>query len=202
MPKRLAKKYLETLYKSGKSMAEIAAKVGCSLHKVSYWFNQYEIPRRSRSEANYIKYNPNGDPFEIKNNLDKKDSFLKGLGMGIYWGEGSKTSSHSLRVSNTDVGIIKSFRRFLKDICGLRMDKATYSIICFNDTDPAVARNYWSEKLGILPAKFGKITVIPKQGKGTYKRKSRFGVCTVQVSNVKLRNWMMTELESLREVPG
>jgi len=50
-----------------------------------------------------IKYNPNGDPFEIKTNLDKGEQFLKGLGLGIYWGEGTKTSIHSLRVANTDV---------------------------------------------------------------------------------------------------
>src|ERR1700690_241208 len=98
MDKDLLKKH----YESGKSMAEIATDLGFSVHKILYWMIKYEIPRRSRSEANYLKYNPGGDPFEIKNNLNSEELFLKGLGMGIYWGEGAKTSEHSLRVANTD----------------------------------------------------------------------------------------------------
>ena len=189
---------LEELYKSGRSMAEIAQKYGCSVHKIVYWMNKYKIVRRSRSEANYIKYNPDGDPFKIKSELNDEERFLKGLGLGIYWGEGAKTSNHSLRVANTDVGIIKTFRKFLLEICGLRENKITYSLICFNDADPNIARNYWSKELGILPHKFGKITIIPKQGKGTYKKKSMFGVCTIQASNIKLRNWLIGELEILK----
>ena len=120
-----------------------------------------------------------------------------GLGLGIYWGEGSKKSKYSLRVANTDVGIIKTFRKFLLDICGVRKNKITFSIVCFNDVDPDNSRNFWAKELGILPEKFGKITVIPKQGKGTYKKKSLYGVCTIQVSNIKLRNWMMQELDRI-----
>jgi hypothetical protein len=178
-------------------MKEMSQKCNCSVHKVAYWMNKYKIARRTRDEANYLKYNPNGDPFVIKTKLNPDEQFLKGLGLGIYWGEGAKTSEHSLRVANTDVGIIRAFRRFLLNICGLREDKISYSLICFNDVDPNIARNYWAKELGILPHKFGKITIIPKQGKGTYKRKSTFGVCTIQASNIKLREWMMKELGQL-----
>jgi hypothetical protein len=193
---------LRNLYNSGKSMAEMAVFNKCSMHKITYWMIKYNIPRRSRSEAIYLKYNPNGDPFGIRNNLTLEEWFLKGLGLGIYWGEGAKTSKYSLRVANTDAGIIRSFRSFLLKICRLRKDKITYSLICFNDADPESVRNHWSEQLGILPNKFGKITIIPKQGKGTYKRKSLFGVCTIQASNIKLRDWMMKELEALKDVPS
>ena len=41
------------LYKRGLSMQEIADKMGWSLHKVSYWLNKCNIPRRSPSEAAY-----------------------------------------------------------------------------------------------------------------------------------------------------
>ena len=165
---------LKNLYNSGKSMAEIAIFFDCSMHKIAYWMIKYNIPRRSRSEASYLKYNPNGNPFDIRSNLTLEQCFLKGLGLGIYWGEGAKTSKYSLRVANTDVGIIRAFRSFLLKICRLREDKITYSLICFNDINPEGARDHWSEQLGILPNKFGKITIIPKQGKGTYKRKSLF----------------------------
>lgn len=195
------KENLEELYKSGKSMAEIGIYLGCSQHKVAYWLSKHKIPRRNRSDANYLKYNPDGDPFKIKHDLSSSEMFLYGLGLGIYWGEGAKTNIHSLRVSNTDVEIIKTFRQFLLNICGLRQNKITYSIVSFNDIDPEVARGYWSKELGILPEKFGKITIISKQGKGTYKKKSTFGVCTLQVSNIKLKKWMMGELEVLKKLP-
>ena len=194
----IGKNELRRLYTEGRSMLEISEKYGCSMHKVAYWMKKYQIPRRSRSEANYLKYNPDGDPFKIKTNLTLEEQLLKGIGLGIYWGEGAKTNKYSLRVANTDAGIIRTFRQFLLKICGLKKGKATYSLVCFNDVNPDTARNYWSKELGILPDKFGKITIIPKQGKGTYKKKSKFGVCTIQVSNIKLRNWMMKELKFLR----
>jgi len=196
---KISKFELEKLYKSGMSMMEISERFKCSVHKIVYWMKKYEIARRSRSDANYIKYNPNGDPFEIKTNLDKGEQFLKGLGLGIYWGEGTKTSIHSLRVANTDVYVIKKFREFLLKVCNLNRDKITYSLICFNDAGPNAARDYWSKELGILPNKFGKITIIPKQGKGTYGHKSLYGVCTIHVNNMKIRNWMMSQLKALQK---
>lgn len=58
---------LETLYNSGLSMIEIATKLKCSPHKIVYWMNKYSLQRRSLSNAMYVKLNPNGDPFKIKN---------------------------------------------------------------------------------------------------------------------------------------
>lgn len=192
------KAYLEKLYFSGKSMAQIAEVSSFSISKIVYWMRKYDIKRRSRSEANYVLYNPDGDPFKIKEILSEEELVLKGLGFGIYWGEGSKLSKHSLRVANTNPQILRSFREFLKKICQLEDKRISYSIVAFNDVDPEVSRLYWSKELKISPNKFGKITQIPKQGHGTYKRKSLYGVCTINANNVKLRNWLMSTLEKLR----
>lgn len=193
------KDQLRNLYLSGKSVSQVARTLNCSIHKVVYWMDVYGISRRSRSAAGYLQHNPNGDPFKIKRKLSPSEKFLKGVGLGIYWGEGTKTTKYSLRVANTDPAVIKVFREFLRHICLVREDKITYSIVSFNDTDPEVSRSYWSKQLGILPTKFGKITIIPKQGKGTYKKKSAFGVCTIQLSNIKLRSWVMGELENIQK---
>lgn len=200
MNKKIIKKELINLYVSGKSMAEIATLLNCSIHKIDYWMDKYSVKRRNRSEATYIKRNPDGDPFKIKTKLSKDDKFLLGLGIGIYWGEGTKVTKHSLRVANSDPGIIKMFVKFLTEICQLRLNKITYSIICFNDSDPNIARKFWSQELKISPDRFGKITQIPKQGKGTYKKKSLYGVCTVQASNIKLRNWLISQIESTKNL--
>lgn len=160
---------------------------------------KYKIKRRSHSEASYIKQNPNGDPFRIKKNLTKDETFLYGLGLGIYWGEGNKNPTiPSLRVANTDPNLIKVFLAFLKSIYGLNENRFSYSIVCFNDVNPEKARAYWAKELRIPPQKFGKITTIPKQGNGTYKRKSKFGVCTAQGNNSKLRKLVSAKIEKLK----
>lgn len=189
---------LSDLYKSGKSMKQIAAEFNCSEHRVVYWMTKYGIKRRNRSDASYIRSNPDGDPFIIKTELNNEESKLFGLGLGIYWGEGEKVSKHQLRVTNTDPDVLRTYIRFLLTICQIKKEKITYSIICFNDVDPKDAALYWTKELQLSEGKFGKIVQIPPQGKGTYKRKNKTGVCTVTVSNIKLKSWIMGELEKLR----
>lgn len=176
-------------------MAEIAEKLKCSIHKIVYWMDKYKIKRRSPSNAAYVKANPNGDPFQIKHNKTPSDKFLLGIAFGIYLGEGNKVTKTSLRIANCDPKILKLFILFLHNICHLDPKRISASIVCFNDTDPEVARTYWANQLSISSIKFGKITQIPTQGKGTYRRKSQFGVCTIQANNVKLSKWFRKQLK-------
>jgi hypothetical protein len=194
------KSELKKLYSLGMSMAEISQKYKCSIHKVVYWMRKYGILRRNHSESSYLKHNPDGDPFKIKTSLTTEDVFLLGLGIGIYWGEGNKTLEVSaLRVANTDPDLIRTFLRFLSEIYGLDKKRFSYSIVCFNDVNPEDSRKYWSNELKISPEKFGKITIIAKQGKGTYRKKSRYGVCTVQGNNVKLKKIVFDEIQKIRD---
>ena len=191
----VSKSRLTELYNSGHSMAEIAKTLNCSQNKIVYWMNKYQVKKRSRREATYVKRNPNGDPFLIKEDLTKEEMFLLGLGIGIYWGKGEKVSVNAIRVANTDPNIIKTFIKFLLEICQLERRKLSYSIVCFNDSDPDEAKIHWAEKLRISEEKFGRIVQIPTQGKGSYKRKSQFGVCTLAVSNPKLKSWIMEQIK-------
>jgi hypothetical protein len=190
-------KILRDLYEGGLSMKKMAQKIGCSEHKITYWMKKYDIERRSRSAALYLYSNPFGDPFKIKQKLTPKESVLYGLGLGIYWGEGEKVSKYQLRVANTNPGVIRTFVDFLLIICQLSSHKISYHLICFNDTDINESALYWSKELEIPREKFGKIVQISPQGKGTYRKKSKFGVCTVIVSNIKLKEWIMKELSNL-----
>src|SRR3989344_9085899 len=119
----LSKEKLNKLYSGGKSLSEISNELNFSVHKIKYWMDKYKIKRRSLSDALYIKNNSNGDPFKIKTDLDKKEIFLLGMGLGIYWGEGNKVTANSVRVANTDPYMIKSFITFLKKICGVENSK-------------------------------------------------------------------------------
>lgn len=193
------KQKLSKLYISGKSMKDIADSLHCSIHTVVYWMDKYGIKRRTLSEATYIKANPHGDPFHIQPNLTRQEQFLYGLGVGIYLGEGNKMAPHALRIANTNPLVHKLFLQFLSEVCHFDKHRISYSIVCFNDTDPKKARAYWAKQLQISPEKFGKITQIPKQGKGTYKKKSLYGVCTTQANNTKLAAWLRGNIIELEK---
>lgn len=185
------------LYASGLSLNDISQQLGCSVHKVAYWLNKAKVTKRTPSQALYLKYNPNGDPFSIKDIKTTDDAFLYGLGIGIYWGEGNKADPYAAKVANTDPQIILSFIKFLTRVCGVKPEKIKYSLVCFNDHDPRKIATYWSKVLGVPNEKFGKIVRIPPQGKGTYRRKSEFGVCTVGIYNRNFKRWLLHTLATI-----
>ena len=178
-------------------MQEVCSKTGVRYKRVLYCLQKSNIPRRSISEAIYRMHNPDGDPFEIKKNLTRKDIFLKDLGIGLYWGEGHKRSKHSVKVGNTDPYLIKKFVEFCIEICGVKKEKIKYGLQVFNDADPKKARNFWIRALKIRKEKLTGVSTIPPQGKGTYKRKSQYGVLSVYVHNMKLKDQLDKWLEEM-----
>lgn len=182
-------------------MMDIAKYLNCSVHKVVYWMDKYKIQRRSFSEAVYLAENPNGDPFNIRTKLSPIEERLYGLGLGIYWGEGEKISKGKVRVSNSDPNLITVFREFLISICQVTHSRIHYYLICFNDSNTHAVKSYWANQLQTTEDKFGKIVQIAPQGKGTYRKKSQYGVCILEVSNIKLKAWVMQELNKLSQMP-
>jgi hypothetical protein len=180
-------------------MSAIGRELGVSTDKVRWWINKYNISIRSKSEQSYLQHDPNGDKHLIKENLTVEDSFLFGLGLGIYWGEGNKVDEYSVRVGNTDPRLLKSFIRFLIEICGVKKENIKLGLQIFNDIDEKVALAYWMTKLDFPITSFHKkISVIPPQGKGTYKRKSKYGVLQIYVSNKRLKQWIMQKIEDIK----
>ncbi len=180
---------LKELYINQKlSVTEISKILMCSIHKINYWMDKYGIKRRSISDAIYQKSNPHGDPFKIKTITTTEDAALLGIGIGLYWGEGNKLGKHSIRLGNTDPGIIKTFIKFLVDICGINTDKLRYSLQIFSDVDPQQALDYWKRELNADESRFTKVIVTPARAIGTYRNKNMNGVLTVNFHNYKLRD--------------
>lgn len=173
---------------------DIAKRENLSNSGVAYLMNKYGIERRSRSEATYVKRNPRGDPFKVRKNLNARDLFLKGLGLGLYWGEGDKSRSTQLRVSNTDPRLIRKFREILIKIYRVKKEKIRYSLIVFNDGSKTEAIKFWTKQLNIKKQQLGKVTEIPSRGKGTYKNKSMLGVLAISVANKKLKEIILREI--------
>jgi hypothetical protein len=184
--KMITKERLERLYNKGLSMMEIATKIGISNSGVKYLAEKYNIPRRSRSEANYLKYNPKGDPFKIKRLKTRKDVELFNLGIGLFLGEGTKKNKFNVALANSDPQILRLFLKFLREICRVEGRKIKAALNIFNDIDSKEAVDFWS-KLTKIPINQVKTITIRKSKGGTYKNKSRWGTLTVYVPNVKLK---------------
>lgn len=179
------------------SVAQIAKIERCSENKINYWLRKYNIPKRSISEAVYLKHNPLGDPFKITNPKNVEETILFGIGLGLYWGEGTKSNKFSIRLGNTNPRIILKFIEFLVKIYNIKKEKLKFGLQIFSDMGRAEVLRYWLKELGVSASQFQKVIVTPSRGIGTYGRKTKYGVLTVYYHNKKLRDMLCGALEKL-----
>lgn len=190
---------LQNLYtRDQKSAKEIALIFFCSENKIHYWLKKYGIQKRSISAATYIKANPRGNPFEFKHPDSPETWFLFGLGLGLYWGEGNKANTHAIRLGNTDPDLIKTFLHFLKKIYNIDLERLKFGLQIFSDIEPDKALAFWTKKLNVPRSKFYKVTLSNLNRKGTYLKKSKYGVLTIYFSNTKLRDTIVSAIDELR----
>ena len=192
MDKNILLKYY---IKERKSISEIADILNKSETGINYWIRKYEIKKRTISEAIYLKNNPNGDPFDVKVPDNLYLSELKGIGIGLYWGEGSKKNKNSIKLCNTDPALINKFIEFLIKILGVDKNNLKFSLQIYDDIDPGETKKYWIDYLKIKPEQFyNKITITKSERLGTYKKKNKLGVLNVYYHNTKLRNILIEML--------
>jgi hypothetical protein len=194
----VSRELLEALYyERSLSAQEIADDLGISYHKVAYWMDQYGLKRRDRSEASYLKHNPNGEKFHI--DLSDRDLFIAGV--TLYLGEGGKTRSSELILVNSDPGILNLWGRFLERVCNVPPEKLRAHIQYYDDLDYPTLLDFWANELGIPPENFGQPTV--KQGraaKGDYQgRRIPYGTVHVRFNDSILKSLMMSWMKDLVE---
>jgi hypothetical protein len=191
----IAKTVLERLYlQKGQSMQEIATHLKCSLHKVKYWMDKYGIKTRSTSEAIYVWHNPNGDPFKFRLPKTIDEAKLFGMGIGLYWGEGTKANKASVRLGNTDPELLNVFIQFLITFFAVKRSDMRFQLQVFTDINVNEALDFWCKKLHIKKHQFGHPVVTISGSIGTYRKKSQYGVVTVLYHNTKLRDKLMSLL--------
>jgi hypothetical protein len=196
----IARSTLHKLYTVKRfSAAEIAQQLHCSTNKVHYWLARRGIKMRTQSDASYVKHNPTGDPFMFRPPQNMHEVFLMGLGIGLYWGEGNKKNKTAVRLGNTDPRLIKAFLHFLNKIYGVERYKIRFGLQVFSDMKPRAALKLWSRTIGFPTSHFGKVIVTPARSIGTYREKTKHGVLTVYVSNTKLRNLLIRQIENLAD---
>ena len=196
----ISKNQLEDLYlKKGRSMQDIALSLHCSLGRVKYWMVKHGIVIRSASDAMYLKYNPDGDPFIFTPPHNIAEAKLYGMGLGLYWGEGTKANKDSVRLGNTDPELIDKFIRFLETFFRISRHDLRFGLQIFTDIAPQEALDFWSKKLKIKPSQFYRPVITIFGSIGNYRKKSRYGVLTVLYHNKRMRDLLISKLADVAQ---
>jgi len=197
----IEKKYLIQHYIERKlSAKQISQILKCSESGINYWLNKYKIQKRSISDAVYDRWNKGEDPFNFKEPHSKSDQVLLGVGIGLFWGEGTKRNLHSVRLGNSDPELSRIFLEFLKKVYRINFEKIRIGIQIFNDINEKKVLDFWSKKLSIPKEKFYKVIYTKSRGIGTYKNKIEYGVATIYFGNKKLRDHLMNQIEKVKKM--
>lgn len=196
--KKMDKSTLYKMYvKEQLSAHDIARRVHKGTSTINYWLKKHEISKRTIRDAIYIKHNPHGDPFVYAPPKTIEDALLEGIGIGLYWGEGTKRNPTSVRLGNSDPKLIRYFIKFLERRLHIQKNKLRFGLQIFSDTSPSAALAHWRRELSAPSSAFQKVIITPARGAGNYKHKSKYGVLTVHFNNRKLRDKLCAFIENL-----
>ncbi|MDO8561938.1 MAG: hypothetical protein Q7S05_03880 [bacterium] len=187
---------VELYSKKQLSSSAIANRLNCSEHKVNYWLAKHEIKKRSISDAIYQMHHPRGDPFLFQPPRTMREGILYGMGLGLYWGEGSKRGKGGVRLCNTDVRLIRKFIVFLDKVFGIKKNKLKFGLQIFQDLSRNDVLNYWVQELKVKENQFYKVIVSKVRGEGTYKYKSEYGVLTIHFNNSRLKELICKQIDN------
>lgn len=176
-------------------MVQVADKLKIMSRKVEYWLKKYNIPRRSCSESAYVKQNPNGDPFRIKRRLNLQEKELLVIGIILYWAEGSKAKKPPLQLANSDRRMLQLFLRFLREICRIDEARLRLYVRLYKTFDRKTTKIYWSRLLDIPEKQVFIYSHTDKRSKAN-KQWSKYGIATLQFSNIRLKRWLDSTIES------
>ena len=193
------------LRKTGASIKEIARLLSVSKSSVSTWVRDVELSVDQRKELSErgksIEVIEKNRISRINNTLARRAAILKNagndissintqelwlLGIALYWGEGGKTSSGSVRVSNSDPGIIHLMMRFFREVCKVPEEEFRGHVHTFSHLNADSAEQYWSSISGIRRENFYR-AYVKKSVASKHKRDTLpHGTFQIYVSDTKL----------------
>lgn len=175
------------------SLDQIAAESGRSPTNIAYWMSKYGLARRNSSEATYNYFNKE-ECYKITR-LSQGEELLKNTALILYWCEGTNKRSGdkiptTLAFTNTDIGMLRIWLKFLSVVCKLRSDKIKVRLYLHKNQNGEKIKKYWSDVLNIPKSQFENTSYTKKNSTHEGYR----GTVKIKVHNVKLyqliRDWI------------
>ncbi|MEK7095365.1 MAG: hypothetical protein AAB895_03800 [Patescibacteria group bacterium] len=124
---------------------------------------------------------------------------LKILGLGLYWGEGAKTSKGMARISNSDPFMIMMGMRFFREICKVEESRFRAHIHVHSTQIVKEAEKYWSEITKIPLSQFFKTYAIKSKSSKNLRKTLKYGTLDVGVGDTKLLLRILGWIEGLKK---
>lgn len=167
------------LRRSGESIGAIARKLAISKGTASLWCRDIELTKSQKEvlRQNMVRLGQSGRSAGAEVNKKKREVAISiankngarlvrkisrrellFLGIGLYWGEGSKNTDNRFILVNSDPFIIRTVIKWLKDVMGVHRELLTLQIYINGQHEYRVGKisRYWSDELGVPLRQFRK----------------------------------------------
>lgn len=211
-----------TLRKRGVSIKDIAQKISASKSSVSYWCRDIQLsPEQLKvltlksthaGRAKCIELGEQKRAIRLTNikkqqcagaktvaTLSQRDLYM--LGLGLYWGEGYKTSNDEFGFTNSDPRMIKTYLDWLSACFGIKSEKLVLrvSINSFHQSREKEVLSFWSKLTKIPLSQFTKTSFIKSKSKKVFSdNKSYFGTLRIKVrGGMNLKYQILGAIENI-----
>lgn len=205
------------LRKQEMSYSQIKSILGISKGTLSEWLKDYPLSKeridalRGKNEKRIERYREtrrrtkekrlNEFYLEQKSKvfpLTKRDFFIAGL--FLYWGEGSKTISSNISVSNTDPSVINFFIDWATNYLDVPKEKINIQLHLYNDMDINKEVNFWSVRLNIPKDQFAKPYIKQSSIKAiNHKGTFGHGTCNARIGNARLCERILMSIKAISD---
>lgn len=110
---------------------------------------------------------------------DLTDRDLMMIGLGLYWGEGSKRAVGAVSVANMDPRVHAVFLRWI-DLLGMRRETVTAKLTISEEANVPFEQDWWANRLQLPPGCFRKaVTRLSPTSKRKRIRENYHGILTL-----------------------
>jgi len=130
--------------------------------------------------------------------FNKRELYLAGL--FLYWGEGTKSQSSILSISNTDPSVIKFFIVWLTKVLKLPKNKIKIQLQLYKDMDVKKEVSFWSKILNISLSQFTHPYVKKTSGERiNHKGGFGHGTCNARIGEARTAEKILMGLKSISD---
>ncbi len=194
--KEIEKQKALKLRKLGHSYSQIKNSVSVSKSTLSLWLKEFPL---SKSQIDLLRGKNPQRIERFRNTMKaKKDNEEQIAGLYLYWGEGTKTASCTVAVTNTDPDVLRFFLKWL-DLFGVDTSKLRVVLHLYKDMDIQKETKFWSLYLKIPLSQFRKPYIKNTRFCDiTYRSGFGHGTCSVLYLDKELYLFVKSGLKYIR----